>query len=249
MSSEKFTASSPERLAEDLTRFLYARDRAFAINLSDVSRHIVERELRVTADDDPDEVLELCDKERISLVGYRNYYIPGDKVPRPSDFTVIHRMISQIDTVPFQLRHVLDEELVEQYEITEPGDLNEVRQTEYGVVVDPDGEVSIGRDISYRLRDGKHVLYKARESMLPQTEHVYVATEGDYLSIRTASLPEALDDPLLWAQVTESFDDITRAQEVDFEQHWLDVELGVQVACINALMNSLQTGRKVKDIV
>lgn len=246
MSSEKFTATLPEQLAENLTGFLYARDRAFATNLSDVSRHVVERELRVTTDDDSDEVLELCDKERIALTGFRNYHIPGKKVPRPSDFTVVHRRVSQIDTLPLQLRHVLDTKLVEQYDATESGDLNEVRQTEYGIVIDPDGEVSIGRDISYRLRDIKHVLYKAREAKSPRIEHVYVVSEDTYLSVRTTDLPEAIDDPLLWTQVHEGFDHFAQAEEV--EQNWLDFERDVQITCINALINSLQTGRKVKDI-
>lgn len=249
MSSEKFTATSPEQLAEDLTHFLYERDRAFATEKADVSRHVAERELRVMAGDDSDDVLELCDQERIVLTGFRNYFVPGKKVPRPSDFTIVHRTVSQIDTLPYQLRHVLDAKLVEQYDTTESGDLNEVRQTEYGVIIDPDGEVSIGRDISYRLRDIKHVLYKARESKRPRTEHVYVPTEDKYLSVRTAPLPEAIDDPLLWAQVGEAFDGLAAAQEVDFEQYWLDVERSVQVACINALINSFQTGRPVKDVI
>ncbi len=247
MSMEKFTATTAERLADDLTAFAYARDRTFAINMSDVSRHVVERELRVMAGEDSDEVLELCDKERISLAAYRNYYLPGGKVPRPSDFTLVHRQIAQIDTLPFQLRHVLDPSLVEQYDFTESGDLNEVRQVEYGVILDPDGEIFIGRDITYRLRDIKKTIYKAQESKLPKSEQVYVASEDARLQVRTAILPETIDDLALQVQVGVEFCNYTLDEIVAMEQHWLDVEQRDQIACINAIMNSLLTGRKVKE--
>ena len=247
MSMEKFTATTPERLADDLTRFVYDRDRAFATNMSDVSRHVVERELRVMAGEESDELLELCDKERIALTAFRNYYLPGKNVPRPSDFTLVHRQIAQIDTLPFQLRHVLSPKLVEQYDITEAGDLNEVRQVEYGIVLDPDGEVFVGRDISYRLRDIKKTIYKAQESKLPKSERVYVASEGENLEVRTAMLPETIDDLALQVQVGIDFCNYTLDEIVAMEQHWLDVELQDQIACVNAIMNSLQTGRKVKE--
>lgn len=248
MSLERFTATSANQLTDDLTKFIYAHDRSFATGKTDVSRHVAIRETRVQAGDDSDETLELSDQERIELAGYRNIYLPGKGAPRPSDFVITHRSINQLDSIPGQLRHVLDSGLIEQYDITEPGDLNEVREIEYAVTIDPDGEPFVGRDIRYRLRDVKDVIYRVRESKLPKTEKVYVTTENDHLRVRTAVLPEPIDDIGLQVQVGIDFCEYTLDEIADMEQNWLDVELADQIACINAIMNSFTTGRPVKNI-
>lgn len=251
MSLERFTATSAEQLADDLTAFVYSRDRSFATGKTDVSRHIAIRERRVTAGDDSSDVLELSNKERLDLKSSRNLYIPDKRrnASRPSDFVIVYRQMNQLDGIPLQLRHVLTADLLDHYD-GEPGDLNEVHEVEYGVTLEPDGEVFVGRDIKYRLRDIKEVIYKASESKQPQTKQVYVATEGDHMQVRTAVFPEMIEDLGEQVQVGVDFFMYTRDESANMEQKiWLDVEIADQVACINAIMNSFTTGRPVSRAV
>lgn len=248
MSVERFKATSSVQLADDLTKFMYARDRSFATAMTDTSRQSVRRETRVETDDDGDDVLVPTSVEQITVDGYRNIFLPNRRIAPPSDFVVTHRMVSFVDEVPAQLRHVLHHTYVEQYDLTEPGDLNEVREVSYAVIVEPDGMVHVGRDISYRLRDLKEVIYRVRESKLPKTKKVFVPSEGDTMKIRVDELPETIDDPGLQAQVGIDFCLLTMDHMPDIEQNWLDVELLDQIACVNALMNSLVTGRPVSQV-
>jgi hypothetical protein len=245
MSIERFKATSPEQLADDLTKFMYARDRSFATAVTDSSRQAARRETRVETDDDGDDVLVPTTVEKLSIDAYRKIFVANRRIVPPSDFVVTHQVVSSIDEVPGQLRHVLHHTYVEQYDLTEPGDLNEVREVRYAVCVEPDGEVYVGRDMSYKLRDLKEVVYKVRESKPPKSSKVYIPSEGDTMRIRTEELPESIDDPGLQAQVGIDFCLMTMDENAAMEKNWLDVERADQIACINALMNSLVTGRPI----
>lgn len=247
-SVERFRATTPPRLAEDLTNFLYARDRSFATAVTDTSRQTARRESEIEVDDDGDDGLVLKTVERISIDAYRNMFAARRRDTPPSDFVVTHRITTFVDALPDQLRHVIHPSYVEQYDLTEPGDLNEVHEVKYGVTIDDDGEVFIGRDISYKLRDLKEVVYKVRESKLPRAKKVHVLSEDDVIRIRTEELPETITDPGLQVQVGVDFCFLTMDAVVDIEKTWTDIQLAEQIACINALMNSLATGRPVSQV-
>lgn len=230
MSAERFTAKSEQQLADSLTKFLYGRDYLFATQATSSSTQSVKREFQTPTDDE--DIYLPTEFEKISVTGERNTVVRGSKSGQPSDFTVIHKHVAVVDQIPPQIRHLLPQEVLDQYDNTDPGDLSEAHRVEYAIVVDPDSQVFINRDIAYKLRDRKHVIYKARESRVPQKALAYH--------------PEFIQDGDLQAKINADFDAYVNEELGEMEQFWLDNELGIQITCINAIMNSLVTGRPVK---
>lgn len=156
----------------------------------------------------------------------------GDR-NQPSDFTITHKKTVFIDEIPPQIRHLLPPELLAEYASVHPGSLNEVYKTEYGVIIDPEGPVFIGRDITYRLRDVAKAIHKVKESGNPKKSQVRITA------------PEMIDDQDLQARINADFDKLL-SELGTVEQDWIDDELlSTQIARINAIMNSLVTGRPV----
>lgn len=224
---------------------MYERDASFRRGLTDAAIISIKRFELVNADTDYAGGLARPDAEKISITGYRaTEYLVGRELPDPSDFVVEHKVKTVVEELPPQLRPVLDAEVVELYDTSEPEPLTETRTTLYHVFKRDDG-IGLERDIRYKLRDGKHTLHKAKESNPGKALRVTVPSEGQKI-IPTLYRPEPIEDIGDRMFVDLDFCDLT-TQEIDaMEANWLEVEIAQQVACVNALVNSLISGRVLR---
>ncbi len=241
----KFRSTSPQGLVNNLHNYAYSRDDHLRQGFVDVFREKIVRADRGIAENGSDDTLYLTDSESLEFAAYRQFYLPGRTVSPPSDYLVIHRTLTQLDEIPPQLRHVIDPNVIELYDDTEPGDLNEVRKNIYIIQREEDGHVAIERDIRYNLRDIKHTIYKARESSSGKVLKVPVPTEDDTLFMSLEPKPEIIEDIGIQLQVGIDFCDYTIAEIDAMEANWLDVEIEDQIRCVNALMNGLISGRRI----
>lgn len=201
MSERKHSSPpTPEQLFSRLTSVAYRHDFEFArsqTDAMDIERKARKIVGRVEVGDDDDTTLPIYNEKIIRFSAEREG--PKKKFERvrpPIGFTIQQEIIKQVNQVPGAIRSRLDPEIVEVHEYSEPGDLNVVNFVHYSVLRE-DGDISINRNIGYKLRNIDEVMYESSELIgQPEPQLIPIAHRQKTIRHFAPIQEEAVEDKI-----------------------------------------------------
>lgn len=235
---------TPEALFKELSSFALERSRSFKTGETDIFTTMHRTANRVEFEDNDAGFVDVAyDKDEIFFTAERLYCEHKKGVPPPSDFTIEHVMTRQIDAFPAHLRHLVERDVVEQYDITEPGDLNESHDVTYVVNRDFDKEITIERAAGYTLYDIDEPIYSISEDVEPAVSEIPLAQEHAVLLVVAPIVHDAISDIGLRVQTGAAFEALLEEGGDELFDSFYDLREADSIMAIRALMHTLKTGR------
>lgn len=161
----------------------------------------------VVDDTDPTLKIPLYD-ERVLTFRASRTVDDDDGTGGSTAFVMRQEIITQLNELPKPLYPLLDQEMIEQYGMTEQGDLNVVTYVQY-TVDDDEGEVRIDRNIGYTLRDIEEPIFASSELLgQPKPEAVPIAYTQQTLLVFPPIKQDAATDSIEQISYDAMFNEI-----------------------------------------
>jgi hypothetical protein len=210
--SERQSSPAPtsEQLFSRLTSLAYKHDYQFERGHTDAMD--IKRKVRVFAGqvptvDDYDTTLPIYNEQTLRFTAEREFSLERHRQPTdPIGFAIQQEIIKQVPRIPDSIVSRIEPAVAECYDMSEPGDLNVVTFVHYAILRE-DGDIAINRNIGYKLRDIKEVVYESSELIgQPAPQLIPLAHRQETLRCFEPIKEEAAEDQLEQLFFNEQFD-------------------------------------------
>lgn len=212
---------SPEQLFSRLTSLAYKHDYQFERGHTDAMD--IERKVRIFAgqveveldetqvavdaiENETPIMVPIYNEQIIRFSAERPYSSLKERLPiDPAGFSIQQEFIKQVNHVPNSILHRVEPEVAECYEMGEPGDLNVLSFVHYSVLREDD-DITINRNIGYKLRDIDEVIYESSELVgQPIPQPITIAHHPDPLLYFEPIKEEKVEDQIEQLFYNEQF--------------------------------------------